>query len=356
MAHQFMHCFEGHRVRSLAEAKAFGELGVKEEIKAVNCLKHKSEILRFYCKTCDVPICKECTAMEHSKGHEYGFLAEIGQREVERLHELGDQAKVKANDLRGSAKSIEHSTNKIQVQYQKALNEINDTYNYFRTLLEDRKQEALKELESAYNSKQVSLSTTAQKMQESIERLYQGSDFIEKIVKHTSLPEILMYKKSIDTSLQSLINYTPEIDSPNASYIEFVSNYQAIQVGIRNTFGYIRQSPDSQQNKQIMPIARPSSYSTQRPTTITPPMTNGNGNFFDSTSNLLSSSRYGSSSNVSTQSFSIDPQLILSNNSYERWSVGGGDVFQNGEVFSSDPVTEITTRLISANVYPPFSL
>ena len=68
-------------------------------------------------------------------------------------------------------------------------------------------------------------------MQECIERLYQGCEFIEKVVKHASNTEILLFKKRLNTHLQNIMGYTPDSHLNNGVDVEFVSNYQAIQVG-----------------------------------------------------------------------------------------------------------------------------
>ena len=230
MAHQYMHCFEGHRVCSMVDLQNTSKEDLAKVEKPVNCSKHKAEVVRFFCRTCNIPICKDCTMLDHSRGHEYDYLSEVSSREVDLLQRLAEQSKAKAHDLRGSAKNIEHSSNRLQVHYHKAQTEINETFNFYRTMLDERKTESLKELDSAYNAKQVSLSTVAQQMQQSIEKLYLGCDFIDKLIKNTSHTEILMYKKMIDTKLENLLVYNPEINMTNAFDIEFVSNYQAIQV------------------------------------------------------------------------------------------------------------------------------
>ena len=380
MAHKFMHCFEGHRVLSLAELH-----NTKEDVKVVEkplyCTKHRAEVLRFFCKTCDVPICKECSLVEHSRGHEYDYLSEVTHREVEALQQLGAKAKSKASEMRGLTKNIGDSSNHLQIHYHKAENEINDTFNFYRSMLEDRKQDALKELDSTYNAKQVALSAMAQRMTESIERLFRGSEFIEKLVRHASTTEVLMFKKTLDTKLQSIMSQAPETNVLSAFDIEFVSNYQAIQVGIRNTFGYIRQANGEHGGGGGRPSipqmsSYPTGYSTMMPPssvssmapTLTrsnnpqPPQTNGGGkNYYDST-NLLHS-KHNFPSNSSLTSFpppSTDAFLTngVTSNPYEKWSSGGmGDIFQNGDIFSTcaDPMMDITTKLISANIYPPKS-
>ena len=305
---------------------------------------------------------------------------------MESLHQLADQAKVKANDLRGMAKNIEHSSNKMQVHYHKSQNEINDTFNFYVSMLDERKTETLKELDSAYNAKQVSLSTTAQRMQDSIKKLYQGCEFIDKLIKHAGPTEVLMFKHMLDSKLQSLLGYTPDINSPGAFDIEFVSNFQAIQVGVRNTFGYVRQSGES---KTQPPIARPNGLMAPAPNGFPPvnsvcPIgsdfaTNGlgcpspysnsfpvppatrssslmNGNIFDTSSLIGAKQNFPSSGSLTVQSTA---ESIVSNgsNPYDKWSTGGMDIFQNGDIFSTaaDPMIDLTSKLITANIYPPKS-
>nr|AUG84421.1 brat [Platynereis dumerilii] len=362
-AHQYMKHFDGHRVISLGELQ-----NNKEEYKVekpVMCKKHRQEMLRFFCHTCNIPICKECTLVEHSKGHEYDYLSECARREVYSLQHLAEQAKVKANDLRGSSKSLEHSSNRLQIQYHKAQNEINETYNFYRSMLEERKQEALKELDGAYNAKQSGITNLSSRMQEYIEKLYQGVEFIDRMTKHASSTEVLIFKKMLDTNLQKLTSFMPDTNSVTSSFdLEFVSNYQAIQVGIRNTFGYVRTSSEMQSRQYPQPIARPNGFSAP-PRTITPPnplaanmpnpMVNCN-NLFDPTALLLSKNNFPSSGSLTLGSFT-DPIISNNLNPYEKWSNGGLDLLHNGDVFSTstDPVIDLTSKLISANIYPPKS-
>jgi len=75
MAHQFMHCFEGHRVANLKE---LNDKDLTFELRPIPCCKHPDEIIKTYCRTCDTLICKECIIYEHPKGlHEHEFLSEV---------------------------------------------------------------------------------------------------------------------------------------------------------------------------------------------------------------------------------------------------------------------------------------
>ena len=49
-------------------------------------------------------------------------------------------------------------------QYDKAVAEVNETYNFYMSMLAERKMEVVKELEKLYSSKQVALSVFGQKV------------------------------------------------------------------------------------------------------------------------------------------------------------------------------------------------
>ncbi|GFR30841.1 b-box type zinc finger protein ncl-1 [Trichonephila clavata] len=314
MAHQYMHCFEGHHVVNLKEQSN------KEEFKSdklLCCPRHKAETLRFFCRTCNIPICKECTATDHVKGHhDYDHISEIGSRQVELLADLVEQSKAKTNDLRNAAKSVEHFSSRLQMQYHKAQAEINDTFNFYCSVLEERKEELMKELEDLYNTKMVSLSLIGNKVQEMVENANNLSSYFDRITKFSSTTEILVFKQLLDSKLHCVISYNPEVNMQSMD-LEFLSNYQAIQVGVRNTFGYIRHSSEGAPAAKPQPIARPNGVvNSDRPNTYQ------NGHTYEA--NIISK-RFGSATSLgpfSTSLSDISP--------YEKWSSGPADIFQNG--------------------------
>jgi tripartite motif-containing protein 2/3 len=74
--------FEGHRVASLSELQ--GNKEDKTE-KSIYCPRHKTDVLKFFCKTCQQPICKECTVFDHGRGHDCQFIMDIGEKQIEMM-------------------------------------------------------------------------------------------------------------------------------------------------------------------------------------------------------------------------------------------------------------------------------
>jgi tripartite motif-containing protein 2/3 len=276
------------------------------------CIKHSSELLKFYCRTCSTSICKDCLTVDHPAGlHEVEHNPDQTPKMIESLLQLIHELRTKAQDMKQMVKNTEHNTARIQVQYQKAQNEINETYQFYRSMLDERKQELLKELDSFYNAKSMSQSVLLTKSQDQIEKILTSCDCVEKFSRSVGATEIGMLRRIMDTKLQTFVSSINDLQS--IYELDFVSNYQAIQVGVRNTFGYIRSSSESVTSKQP-PIARPTS------TTITngssPPSSNGSLNGI-MTQNILNSchslerpfSNGGSSSNSAMTTSSSPNQL-----------------------------------------------
>lgn len=415
MAHQFMHCFESHRVVNLNDPKEEHKNGLTNGTGALTngsltngsltnnsltngtitnnltngtlpngeknliCPRHKNEYLKYYCRTCTVPICKECVSMEHPAGlHEYEHINDAVPKQIEAIQHAVQEAKGKATDIRNVLKNVEHLSSRLQVQYHKAQNEINDTFQFYRSMLEERKAELLKELESMFSAKQLALGVATQKGQETVESIYKTCEFVDKINKCASIVEILMFKKILDNKLQGLLSFNIDQNVQSASELEFVSNYQAIQVGVRNTFGYVRSNTEvSVGPSKQPPIARPTGGSSSSGSSVNGSSGSLNGGIhcpFSMSSSSQSTSpfestiiskRFSSANSLGPFSSTIGGELNLNGiNPYEKWSNGGSDsIFQNGvndpyslsTVNHADSMLDITSKIMSTTIFPPKS-
>nr|NVI70034.1 brain tumor [Cucujiformia] len=259
--------------------------------------------------------------------------------------------------------------------------EINDTFMFYKSMLEERKQEILKELESVYSAKQISLEVATQKGQDAVEQIYKTCEFVERLNKCATIVEIIMFRKLLDTKLQGLLSYNMDQSIQLAGELEFVSNYQAIQVGVRNTFGYVRSNSEMIGPIRQPPIARPTGNGgssgggggSSSSGSSGGGGGGGGGGSSQSTSpfdsNIISK-RFSSANSLGPFSTTIgDLGLNGSINPYEKWSNGGGNdsIFQtnsgvgsdpyslSGSTTHNDPMLELTSKLMSTAIFPPKS-
>ncbi|XP_053959866.1 brain tumor protein isoform X1 [Anastrepha ludens] len=252
------------------------------------CRRHKNEPLKYNCRTCGKVICNECALQEHPAGlHETELLQEhqlsticpsnssASPSSFNPQQQTTSESVLQTvlSELRGKIAEIvslvssnsDNNSSKIKMQYQKAHNEVNETYQFFCSMLDERKQEVLKELESLYNSKVASSSVSLQRSKELIEKAMHMCDSVERSPKTHSVADVLMMRKMFEQQLQTAL-----MDMQSPLELEFISNYQSIQAGVRNTFGYIRPGNSESVGAVTMsgqvvkqpPIARPTQSSS----------------------------------------------------------------------------------------------
>jgi len=82
---------------------------------------------------------------------------------IDAVRRMVKEAKKKLNELRKTIKSVDYSSSRLSSQYDKAMGEVDETYNFYMSMLAERKLDVTKEIEKLYSTKQVALSVFGQK-------------------------------------------------------------------------------------------------------------------------------------------------------------------------------------------------
>ncbi|CAH1227430.1 TRIM56 [Branchiostoma lanceolatum] len=150
------------------------------------CPKHHDEKLKFYCETCQHPICRDCTVLQH-KDHMYNLLADV----------VSDvRAKIKGK-LKVAMPKIEEYRDVASVTVKK------------QTELDTRSKKATDDIDAA--------------AEEEI-KYYSGLqtvDFSQKVVEHGSDFDVMNVFSDVTARLESLLKGpTPDIPD-DISYVMF---------------------------------------------------------------------------------------------------------------------------------------
>ncbi|XP_017485493.1 PREDICTED: brain tumor protein [Rhagoletis zephyria] len=374
------------------------------------CRRHKNEPLKFNCRTCCKIVCNECVLQEHSVGlHEVEHLQEHQLSTIFQTNSPASSStfnhqqqtspetvlQTVLTELRGKIAEIvslvssnsDSNSSKIKMQYQKAHNEVNETYQFFCSMLDERKQEVLKELEGLYNAKVASSSVWLQRSKELIEKAVHTCDSLERSTKTHSVADVLMLRKMLEQQLQTAL-----MDMQLPFELEFISNYQSIQAGVRNTFGYIRPGNTEATNGQVVkqpPIARPTQNSSNSSSSNSSLSGVGSTHFGLGLSASLLENAYssavvggvngvggmlgrggtnhgliGNAGTINTNSSSTFEELMAKRyhghstgvigpyvgvNPYEKWSNGGSDnIFSSADPFSSAQLLNSLTSSVGS--------
>ncbi|XP_066272983.1 E3 ubiquitin-protein ligase TRIM33-like [Branchiostoma lanceolatum] len=222
-----------HRAKRTRDHEVIGVAELKEQlitktssVKSTSlpmCPKHEDEKLKFYCETCQHPICRDCTVLQH-KDHKYGLLADIVSDVRAKINDKLAAARPKIEEYRDVTNVITKTQGELDTRSKKAADDIDaaaeEEITYLIGLVK-RKQTELKEklaAVTAAHSKQ--LSATADSVESTLGCLSSTVDFSQKVVEHGSDFDVMNVYSDVTARLESLLK-GPTPDIPDISYVIF---------------------------------------------------------------------------------------------------------------------------------------
>lgn len=108
------------------------------------CSKHENQPLNFFCKKCLVPVCRDCTVLDHKEGQEHVIVdvTEALSENSNEFDEMNDKNKGMLDKMKGRTDSLANASKQLDLLERKLRSTIKDTFIEYRLLLE-RRQEAL---------------------------------------------------------------------------------------------------------------------------------------------------------------------------------------------------------------------
>lgn len=201
------------------------------------CMEHKSETAEFYCKTCRHAACRICTSQGSCINHEYTSITDMIKAVNDAMIFQAENAKVKISDILNLLENLDATVCRLRGQYEESQASIDKTFNFFTQALQELQEEMSFELKNIHDTKMSALSGTKVDLINNLTDLRETYLLMSALVPLPSTASLVPTKQDVVDRVERLLEYKPEVDS---SSVEFVSNHQAIQIAVRNTFGYIR--------------------------------------------------------------------------------------------------------------------
>lgn len=248
MEHQYMKHFENHNVLHFNKSSSPGNSSPVMTNPLICCL-HKSEVLRYFCKTCSTLICEQCAASEHPKEtHDYDYVEQ--DLKIKLKQEVTRKSEAKMNQLKVMEKLVENQCSQLQEQYIKVQTDIKEAFCFFYSVIEDRKEQLLKELEHLYTKKMLPLTLVGSQVSESLKMIEMPSVDIDQSLIHSDASKGNSFLERLNPD--DLTELVKKITTQSMD-LEFSSNYQAIKIGVHDMFGFIHTKSHNSPGKMFPP-------------------------------------------------------------------------------------------------------
>ena len=203
-------CTESHK---RSRSTKHHELLTMEELKSspasqtiaekMRCSKHKEEIIKLFCKTCQTTICRDCTIVDH-QGHKYGFVEEVAVDEKEKINEDLNRVKQRKTLVLEGIVNLQKFNESLQAKKKSTVSEIHQHFDELTKAMEYRKREMVEKATSLTNSKQKQLHAQLEILEMALASCESSIEFTEQAFKNGNNVQILSMEKYILQSLEEL--------------------------------------------------------------------------------------------------------------------------------------------------------
>ncbi|XP_013175271.1 PREDICTED: B-box type zinc finger protein ncl-1-like [Papilio xuthus] len=236
-AHEFMRCFENHRVVPFDALRSSKEKSAVH--KPIFCIRHVGESLKFYCCECEVGACTECLTVDHKVGeHRCERIVDAEPNLRAELRNFIMQANARAEAAGSASSKLDDALGDLQRQRDEAEGVINEAYCAYKAAIERRREKALEELERLHKERELKVMDLFDRVDKTVQRIECACKFATRLLRRGDGTEIVMLKKTVASQFARLLEGSPEFDIDYS--LEFVTRLEKFDAITEETFGTFR--------------------------------------------------------------------------------------------------------------------
>ncbi|KXJ08011.1 transcription intermediary factor 1-alpha [Exaiptasia diaphana] len=188
-----------HKIMTLEEVKKQGAPAMTQQVK---CEKHKGEVKKLYCESCQQLICRDCTIIDH-RDHKFQFIDEVAGRHVKNLKSDIENATAVKDRIQQSLEEIKTTKFNINVTAVQMGKDVDKAIDQKIQSLEQQRKALKKEVEAKTNVKIGNLEKQENDILTKMKNLKSAIDFTENALQSTNV-NILSLSSEAGSRLKSL--------------------------------------------------------------------------------------------------------------------------------------------------------
>ena len=202
------------------------------------CRRHSQQPLSFYCTKCEVPICRDCTVLDHNttKNHEIKDVAEIVNSKRKILQATLDKMNTACSMRESYSAQLEHHLGKLMISRIQTKSEIDRKFDHYVACVNMRRDRLKQKLERMYHKQYTSKNNQLKTIQKQIDFMKRTQMYFAKSLKgfdNSMTSTLYQMRKHADiTAIAERVNQLAGIKIPaeydnrnhDKQYFEFMKN------------------------------------------------------------------------------------------------------------------------------------
>ncbi|XP_072014813.1 E3 ubiquitin-protein ligase TRIM45-like [Amphiura filiformis] len=252
-SHKPLGPLKGHAVYTIEELRS-GKVEISKVGKIKCCQNHKDQILRFFCKTCGIPICHVCTVVEHSRPeHDYLTLESATEGQMQEIKGLLASCRDVAKRVDTAIKQDDKVKTELNSVMDKASQDLITTkekvIHSFLKLIEDDYHSNSEKLQKIDAERNTTIDSSKANLSNLQAKLNNAMDMANQVLTSGSKHDVASNYTTLTSTLKQLKQAQVVTTSDDVSFVKFSPNRSE---QVLKPLGHIREkTPTWQLQKEI---------------------------------------------------------------------------------------------------------
>ncbi|XP_072040759.1 uncharacterized protein [Amphiura filiformis] len=244
--HQTIRVLKSHQVVNVAELRS-GKVNLFKHPKQQQeqCKKHIGQIVWFYCETCGILICRDCTVVDHCRPeHHYVNVQDAIRGQRQNIQGLTDDCKKILADVEkemGLVKNHENQLARVVKQASDAVDTAADrAVADLQVCIEAKRNDHQAHIQNIYEERKLSINAHKEKLVSLTSRLKTALDMGKQVSENGSEFEVASTFHSLLTTLKQLKEAKLPVMRKDISRLSFETNegplFTIHELGSINTY------------------------------------------------------------------------------------------------------------------------
>ncbi|XP_077985199.1 E3 ubiquitin-protein ligase TRIM71-like [Glandiceps talaboti] len=183
----------------------------------VNCSVHEDNKVKFYCDTCQVPVCVECTVVDHRvPEHAHRNLKDAASEYRKQLEIEFQQLKIKEKEADDSRTAIKHKRAALQRKCREEQQKVDKKAEEIIAAIRDEQNKLSAELTAEYNTRLKRLNVQQDDFDLKHGNIVSTCEYVETLTTHGNVAHVLLTKNEVTSRVKELLSsdtkYKEELD------------------------------------------------------------------------------------------------------------------------------------------------
>ncbi|XP_070573964.1 tripartite motif-containing protein 3-like [Ptychodera flava] len=208
-AHKRLAATRSHRLIAIDEYVSIEDKDSSLIHTGIYCDRHTDNQVKFYCDTCEVPICSDCTVIDHRiPEHKHRYLQDAAGEYKQVVEKTIEELKVKEKENDDCKVVIQKVVSKLDASFYEVEKKLQDhvtaTIKEITRRIEENGRLLLKELKDKYEARKDDLTAQLKALNIIANDLANAREFTENLMQYGNAAQLMSAKKNVDAQTREL--------------------------------------------------------------------------------------------------------------------------------------------------------